>query len=398
MNESFTQLLAAHPFQGIAVLALVFVVYLLLGLLPICGILYVIYFLLTLPLRRNERARVFLDLLELGLQEGRSPEAAVTSAAASHDRSLGVRFHLLAAHLEGGLRLGQALEKVPRLVPRQVRAMLAAGERIGDIRKVLPACRLLLRDSVSSVRGAMNYLILLAFAVTPAMVVAPIVIKVSILPKYLEVFGGVLEGAQLPAFTRLVFGTNSLSTTIQFVIVGIIWLATLLYIGGPRLHGWLHRLLPGLQDWLLLRFPWRRQRLQRDFSAMLAVLLDAEVPEAEAVTLAAKSTDNLAMIRRAQRVSALLQQGVKLPEAIRALDDSRELHWRLANALQRGASFVRALTGWHEALDAKAFQLEQAAAQVITTVLVLINGLIVASFMIAVFLVLITLINTAALW
>jgi hypothetical protein len=59
---------------------------------------------------------------------------------------------------------------------------------------------------------------------------------------------------------------------------------------------------------------------------------------------------------------------------------------------------VRALTGWHEALDAKAFQLEQAAAQVTTTVLVLVNGLIVASFMIAVFLVLITLINGAALW
>ena len=58
--------------------------------------------------------------------------------------------------------------------------------------------------------------------------------------------------------------------------------------------------------------------------------------------------------------------------------------------------FVRALTGWHEALDAKAFQLEQAAAQVITTVLVLINGLIVASIMIAVFLVLIQLINGAS--
>jgi hypothetical protein len=42
--------------------------------------------------------------------------------------------------------------------------------------------------------------------------------------------------------------------------------------------------------------------------------------------------------------------------------------------------------------------LEQAAAQVTTTVLVLINGLIVASFMIAVFLALIALINTAALW
>jgi type II secretory pathway component PulF len=149
---------------------------------------------------------------------------------------------------------------------------------------------------------------------------------------------------------------------------------------------------------MVVRLPWRRKRLQRDFSAMLAVLLDAEVSETEAVSLAAQSTDNLAIIRRAERVRALLQEGVKLPEAIRALDNSRELQWRLSNALRRGAGFVRALTGWQEALDAKAFQLEQAAAQIITTVLVLVNGLIVASFMVAVFLVLITLINTAALW
>jgi type II secretory pathway component PulF len=276
--------------------------------------------------------------------------------------------------------------------------MLITGERIGDIRKVLPACRMLLRDSVSSVRGALNYLVLLAFAITPAMVVAPIFIRVMVLPKFKEVFNGMLEGAQLPAFTRLVFEGNGISTFIQVAIVGLVWLATLAYLGGPRLHSWLHRACPGSQDWLLTRLPWRRERLQRDFSAMLAVLLDAEVPEAEAVNLAAQSTANLAIIRRARKVCALLQEGVKLPEAIRALDNSRELQWRLSNALRRGAGFVRALTGWHEALDAKAFQLEQTAAQVTTAVLVLVNGLIVASFMIAVFLVLLTLINTAAIW
>ena len=107
---------------------------------------------------------------------------------------------------------------------------------------------------------------------------------------------------------------------------------------------------------------------------MLAVLLDAEVPEAEAVTLAAQSTANLAIIGRARKVLALLQEGVKLPEALGALDSSQELQWRLSNALRRGSGFVRALTGWHEALDAKAFQLEQAAAQLTTTALVLING------------------------
>ena len=276
--------------------------------------------------------------------------------------------------------------------------MLKTGERIGDIRKVLPACRLLLRDSVSQVRGALNYLILLAFAATPAVVFVPVILRIYVMPKFKEVFAGMLEGQRLPAFTRLVFGGSDLTITIQLGLVALIFLVTLTYLGGPRLHGWIHRFLPGVQDWLIFRLPWRRKRLLRDFSAMLAVLLDAEVPETESVSLAAQSTANLAIIRRADKVRARLREGVKLPEAIRALDNSGELQWRLANALRRGTGFVRALTGWHEALDARAFQLEQAAAQIITAVLVLVNGLIVASFMIAVFLVIITLINTAALW
>jgi type II secretory pathway component PulF len=398
MSDSYSQLYHSDPLYAIGVSVLAFVVFLLVGVIPICGLSYGIYWLLTLPLRRNERARMFLDLLELGLREGRTPEAAVASAAASRDRSLGVRFHLLAAHLEGGLRLSQALEQVPRLLPPQVCAMLKTGERIGDIRKVLPACRLLLRDSVSQVRSALNYVILLAFAVSPAVVIVPVALRIYVMPKFKEVFVVMLDGQSLPAFTRLVFGGSTITMVIQLGIIAVIWLTALAYIGGPRLYGWIHQVLPGPQDWLLTRLPWRRERLQRDFSAMLAVLLDAEVPEAEAVSLAAQSTANLAIIRRAQRVRALLQEGVKLPEALRVLDNSKELQWRLSNALRRGAGFVRALTGWHEALDARAFQSEQAAAQVVTTVLVLINGLIVASVMIAVFLVIIQLVNQSSIW
>src|SRR6058998_3855128 len=117
-----------ESFSGVAGGLVLFLLYLLAGLLPACGAVYLIYFLLTLPMRRNERARFFLDLLELGLKEGRTPESAIGSAGASRDRSLGARFHLLAAHLETGMRLSQALELVPRLVPPQIRVMLKTGE------------------------------------------------------------------------------------------------------------------------------------------------------------------------------------------------------------------------------------------------------------------------------
>jgi type II secretory pathway component PulF len=360
--------------------------------------LYPVYFLLTLPLRRNERARLFLDLLELGLKDGRTPEQAVVEAASSRDQALGVRFHLLAAEIQTGMRLDQALQEVPRLLPPQTTAMLIAGSRLGDISKVFPACRQRLQDGVSHVRGALNYLILAAFFLTPLSIMVPIVFRIKVLPQFRAVFEGLLDGMQLPAFTRFVFAHNGLFTWIQIWMLLLLWVATLLYLGGPRLRRWLSRFLGDLPDWLDLHLPWRRKRLQRDFSTMLALLLDANAPEPAAVTLAAQSSANRLMTERATRINAQLSQGVKLPAAIQTADGSRELQWRLANALQRGGGFLSALSGWHEALDARAFQLEQTAAQLATTGLVLCNGLIIGSIVAGMFVALIQILNTAVLW
>lgn len=398
MSDTLHELLRfdSDPFTSTAVMVGIFLLYLALGIVPSCGILYLVYFLVTLPMRRNQRARMFLDWLELGLKQGRTPEETLVRVAASRDRSLGARFHLLAAYLENGLRLSQGLERVPRLLPPQVNAMLRTGDRLGDTAKVLPACRKLLADGTSQTRSALNYLLLLIFAITPATFVIPIIIRTKVLPAYLNVFVDMSPGTQLPAFSRLVFGLDTWFVVLQVGLVLVLWLAAAAYLGGPRLSRWLGQ--PRSLHWLHYRLPWRRKRLQRDFSAMLAVLLDARVPEGEALSLAAEATANREVVRRAGRASALLAQGATLPEALGVLDDSGELRWRLTNAFHRGTGFLRALEGWHEALDAKAFQLEQSAAQTATTALVLVNGFLVGCVVVGAFLLLIQLLYSATLW
>jgi len=398
MNESLTQSFLSNPLSEVLGAALSFAIYVLLVLAPLCAALYLVYFLLTLPLRRNERARLFVDLLELGLEQGRSPEAAILEAASSRDPALGARFHHLTPYLAQGLRLSAALEHVPHLLPPQLCAMLQTAERTGDLTKVLPACRRLLEDVVSRVRGALNYVLVIGLAITPCLVLVPAMLRLRILPKFAEVFAALSADEPLPAFTQLVFGTSAWTTGLQAGLVGLLWLAVLVYVAGPRASEWVGRVAPGLPDWVASRLPWRRKRLQRDFSAMLAVLLDSEVPEPEAVALAADATANGVMKRRAAKVCRRLREGARLPEALRAMDDTGELHWRLSNALQQRGGFVRALAGWHDALEAKAFQLEQSAAQIATTLLVLLNGAIVASMVIAIFLVIIRFTQAANRW
>lgn len=368
------------------------------GLALPLGALYLVYFLLTLPLRRQERARCFLDLLELGLKDGRTAEAAIVCAADSHDGALGNRFQALAVRLDRGERLDAALGQVPRLLPPQVSAMLQAGCKIGDVSQVLPACRLLLRDGVSQVRGALNYLLLAGVFLAPVAIIVPLILSIRVLPAFRSMFSVISESAPLPPFTQFVFGSHWIFTSLQVIFFGLLWLAVLTYIGGPRLHCWADRFLPGAVDRLLYRLPWRRKRLQRDFSSMLAVLLDAGVAEPQAILLAGQSTANAVMVQRAAAAEAKLRLGAPISEAVQLMDDSAELRWRLSNALRQAKGFVRTLAGWQEALDAKAFQQEQAAAQLATTGLVLANGAMIGGVILAIFIALISIINEVALW
>ncbi len=412
MNGPFQNSFTSDPIGTGAVFILAVLLFVCIELPIIIGVLYGFYYLLTLPLRRNERARLFLDILETGIASGKTIESSIMEASASGDPVFGGGMHRLAANLHGGMSLTDALDHPTRALNPEVRAMLKAGLRIGDVRKVLPACRQLLRDSLSQVRGALNHLVLIFFCVTPAIIVLPVMIGILILPKFKEVFRG-MSGGSVPAFTQFVFDYYPALIALQVCILSLGWFVTVAYIGGPRLRGlfrtltfsvgepgraWLGVLFVSIPDALVYRLPWKRKRLQRDFTTILAVLLDAGMTETDAVSLAAESTANHSMIRRGNKMRALLSDGTKLPDALRVMDDGRELQWRLRNVLGRRGTFVRALTSWHESLDSRAFQLEQTAAQVTTTGMVLFNGFVVAVFIIAMFLALIQIINEAVLW
>jgi len=370
--------------------------YLICFVVPLAALAALMHTLLSLPLRRRERARFFLDLLETALAQGRSVEPTLAAMAESRDRAMGVRFHLLAAHLENGLRLGAALEKVPRLLPAQISATLRVGEKLGDLRRVLPACRETLREGSAGLQSAMHYLLVLVLVFSPIAVFLMALLRAKVVPSLRHIFGVMSETR--PVFPEFILSHMHWLVWAQASVVLVLMIAALVYIGGPRLTGWLQLGVLPFVDSLAWRVPWKRKRLQRAFSATLAVLLDGGVPELEAVRLAGECTANAICGRCARRVMAALEQGAKLNDAVRTFDDSGEFHWRFTNACHGRDGFLRSLNGWHETLDAKAFQQEEAAAHAVTSGLVVLNGLIVALVATAVFGLLISVMETAAIW
>lgn len=361
--------------------------------LPVTVLAIIVHLIFSIPLRRRERARFFLDLIETGLNAGKSVDHAVLSAAQSHDRVMGIRFYIVAAYLEGGLRLDEALEKVARFLPLSISAMLAAGNKIGDLKKVLPACREILRDAPAAVRTAQHYMVCILLVFSPMSVFMLWFLVSFVFPKFNEVMLGMSVHPWL--VTRFVFGYSNWLLAFEITLFLLLLAATVIYLGGPQFVRHFRLFQFPIADSIAWRISWKRKRLQRTFSAMLSVLLDGGIPEMDAVRLAANCTANEICRRRAGRVLAKLQGGAKLDEAVRMFDDSGEFHWRLRNATHSKNGFLNALKGWHETLDARAFQLEEATAHAVTCFLVILNGVLVGLIAAAIFGVLISILNGA---
>ncbi|MFO1478133.1 MAG: type II secretion system F family protein [Verrucomicrobiota bacterium] len=361
---------------------------------PVGIVLWIAYYLLSLPLRRQERARCFVELVAAALHRGRPVETALVEISSGGDPLLGRSLRRLSTELSRGSRLGQALDKVPRLVPAPVRAMLHAGESIGDLRKVLPACNSILQDAQSHVRGAASYLVGMAFVFSPFAVFSLTTVMIIVIPKFNEVLIGI-GGSAPPMFVFFRENAGRL-IAVEAVFCAVLLLAGIVYTGGPRLRNWLRR-VPGW-DWFAWQMPWKRNRMLRDFSSLLSILLDQSVPEAEAVDWAGRVADNSAFSRRLALTRARLARGERLVDALRPIGAGNEFAWRLENAAQGPAGFRSALAGWHESLDARAFQQEQAAAHLITSALVVVNGAIVAIVAVGVFGALVSIIETGVLW
>jgi type II secretory pathway component PulF len=178
----------------------------------------------------------------------------------------------------------------------------------------------------------------------------------------------------------------------------LLWGLALCYVGGPRLAGWLQPGLFPFFDWIALKTPWKRLRLIRHFAGMLAVLLDAGISERDALGLAGRCTANAFLRKRAYAAQEKLASGVPLPQALMDFDVHGELAWRLTSAAKSNQGFRAALAGWVEALDAKAFQQEQGAAQFFTTLVVLANGVMIGIIAVMFFSMFASLINGTALW
>ena len=346
-------------------------------------------------LRRREFNRSFVDLVQICSKCGRPIEHMIIELAEGKGPGFGGQLRRMADQILKGQNFGEALKKCPDFLSPQIGTILCTGLKMNNLSAVIPACREILREPPITTKTATQYTIFATSLFLPIGAAMVVQTKLFVLPRMEDEL--LQTGQSIGWLAQFLFDHAYGIAAAEGCLVILFILAAGLFTGTSKIfQRWKYHGV-SLIDWTGWNISWKRMRLQQTFSAMLAVLLDGDVPEAEAVRLAADCTANEICRRRVQQVIAVMEQGAKLDDAVAVFDQHGEFHWRLANALHTRNSILEALRGWHETLDAKAFQKEETAGHLAASGLVILNGLVVALIAVAIFGLMITAMTGASL-
>ena len=191
--------------------------------------------------------------------------------------------------IEGGASIYEAMSKHPVQFDELYRNLVRAGETSGALETVL-ATIADYKENIESIKGKIKKALFYPAAVIAVAILVCAILMVYVVPIFREQFASF--GADLPAFTALVFGISDVMVSYWWALIVIlgVGIAAFLYV---------YRRSTKLQhtvDRLLLKIPVVGQVLHNSsiarFARTLAVTFKAGVPLVEAMESVAGATGN----------------------------------------------------------------------------------------------------------
>src|SRR5213076_1125195 len=127
----------------------------------------------------------------------------------------------LALSIEGGSTFSEGLAQHPKVFNRLFVNMVKAGE-LGGVLEVVLARLSEFMEKAQKIKGKVIAAMFYPCAVLVVATAILMILMVMVVPKFKEVFAGMLEGAQLPAFTRLVLGISEVIKDHILVALGVL--------------------------------------------------------------------------------------------------------------------------------------------------------------------------------
>lgn len=214
----------------------------------------------------------------------------------------------IAARLEAGATLDEAIRSQGRRLPPQVRGLVLAGIRTGQVAEVFEEFADLHRDHARLWRSVWMGL---AYPIALLLLVSLIFLFLQdfILPQFAQIYEDFEVG--LPAFTRFMLYMSGTGTwLLEILLVLLIGLPALAWTASSA--AWAGRLLGAVP---LLGPMWRWNRLTQ-FARWMALLLGQQVPLPETLRLTAEGLGDAELARACRQVAEEVESGWGLAESL----------------------------------------------------------------------------------
>ena len=310
------------------------------------------------------------------------------------ERQENARFKAILKDVRGQLVSGVALSDAflahGEVFPRLYSTSLKAGERSGEIEKVLRrylAYQKILGAIRRKVTGALVY---------PAVLIGLSIGLVAILmtyviPKFREFFAG-FEAGELPFITRMVIGTA------DFLRAHILVVLAAIALGGVLFSRWKASDAGSLTfDGLLLRLPLvgpiLRQFALSQFSRSLATLVGAGTPLVPALDIAANAVANRRVSGAVAAVVPRVREGAELWRSLESTGVFTSLAVEMIKVGEATGALEEMLTNTSDFYDEAIEAQLQRIVTLIEPIILVVMGAVIATLLLSIYLPMFTILS-----
>lgn len=297
----------------------------------------------------------------------------------------------LAMSIEGGSTFSEGLGQHPKVFNRLFVNMVKAGELGGVLEVVLNRLSEFM-EKAQKIKGKVVAAMFYPVAVLVVAIVILAVLMVYVIPKFKEVFAGMLEGSQLPAFTRFVLAiSDTVKDHFIYTISGVAVLVVLFLISIRTKFG------RHVFDKFKLKMPVIGPVISKvaisRFTRTLGTLVSSGVPILQALTIVKETAGNVIIAGAVNAIHESVKEGETITAPLEASGVFPPMVISMVDVGEQTGALPEMLLKIADNYDEEVDNAVAAMTSLLEPIMIIFLAVIVGSIVIAMFLPLIELMN-----
>ncbi len=295
----------------------------------------------------------------------------------------------LALAIEGGSTFSEALAQHPKVFNRLFVNMVKAGE-LGGVLEVVLTRLAEFMEKAQKIKGKVKAAMFYPVAVMVVAVAILYVLMVFVIPKFEEVFTGMLDGARMPAFTLFVLGVSRMIKNNALGTAAVVALVVILFVVFKRT-----KFGRNLIDKFKLKMPVLGPVVSKvaisRFTRTLGTLISSGVPILQALTIVKETSGNVIIGNAVGAVHESVKEGETITAPLEASNVFPPMVISMVDVGEQTGALPEMLLKIADNYDEEVDNAVTAMTSLLEPIMIVFLGLIVGSIVIAMFLPLIAL-------